>query len=84
MKMWLGDPVNTNIYIYIHTHTHTHIYYVYIYICTYILGFPWWSSGASPMSLSGKESICNAGDTGDVGLIAGSGRSPREENGNLL
>ena len=31
-------------------------------------GFPWW--------LSGKEHTCNAGDTGDVGLIPGSGRSP--------
>ena len=29
----------------------------------------------------GKESVCNAGD---LGLIAGSGRSPGEENGNLL
>ena len=26
----------------------------------------------------------NAGDTGDVGLIPGSGRSPGEGNGNLL
>ena len=24
----------------------------------------------------GKESACNAGDAGDVGLISGSGRSP--------
>ena len=30
-------------------------------------GFPWW--------LSGKESACSAGD---VGLIPGLGRSPRE------
>ena len=30
---------------------------------------------------SGKESACNAGDTGDVGLIPGSGRSPGEGNG---
>ena len=37
-----------------------------------------------PQCLSGKESICNAGDTGDVGSIPGSGRSSREENGNLL
>ena len=36
----------------------------------YQKGFPWW--------LSGKESACN----GDVGLIPGSGRSPREGNGN--
>ena len=31
----------------------------------------WW--------ISGKESACNAGD---LGLIAGSGRSPGEGNGN--
>ena len=34
-------------------------------------GLPWW--------LSGKESACNAGDTGEVGSIPGSGRSPGEE-----
>ena len=34
--------------------------------------------------LSGKESACNAGDTGDVGSIPGLGRSPREGNGNPL
>ena len=26
---------------------------------------------------AGEESVCSAGDTGDVGLISGSGRSPR-------
>ena len=31
---------------------------------------------------SGKEFACNAGDTGDTGLIPGSGRSPGEGNGN--
>ena len=39
-------------------------------------GFPRW--------LSGKESACNAGDTGDVGLIPGSGRFPGGGNGNPL
>ena len=29
-----------------------------------------------------KESICNAGDTGDMGLIPGSGRSPGGGHGN--
>ena len=29
----------------------------------------------------GKESTCNTGDTGDVGLIPGSGRSRGEGNG---
>ena len=39
-------------------------------------GLPWW--------LSSKETTCNAGDTGDVGSIPGSGRSPGEGNGNPL
>ena len=34
-------------------------------------------------SSAGKESACNAGDTGEVGLIPGSERSPGEGNGNL-
>ena len=37
------------------------------------IGLPWW--------LSGKESAANAEDTG---YIPGSGRSPREGNGNTL
>ena len=32
----------------------------------------------------GKESACNAGDTGDTGSIPGWGRSPGEGNGNAL
>ena len=40
------------------------------------LGFPGGSLG--------KESTCNAGDTGDKGLIPGLGRSPGEGNGNPL
>ena len=35
-----------------------------------------------PLWLSGKESACNAGASGDVGLIPGSGRSAGEGNGN--
>ena len=35
------------------------------------------SIGASPTAPAGKESACNAGDTGDLGLIPGSGRSSR-------
>ena len=31
---------------------------------------------------AGEEFTCNAGDTGDMGLIAGSGRLPGEGNGN--
>ena len=33
---------------------------------------------------TGKECTCNAGNTGEVGLIPGSGRSPGEGNGNPL
>ena len=39
-------------------------------------GFSWW--------LSGKESAHNAEDTGDLGLIPGSRRSPEWGNGNSL
>ena len=37
-----------------------------------------------PGSSIGKESACSAEDTGDLGLIPGWGRSPREGNGNPL
>ena len=37
-----------------------------------------------PSSSAGKESVCDAGDTGDVGSIPGSGRSSGEGHGNLL
>jgi len=37
-----------------------------------------------PQWLSSKEITFNAGDTGDTGLILGSGRSPGEGNGNTL
>ena len=40
---------------------------------TPIAGLPWW--------LCGKESTCDAGDTG---FIPGSERSPRDRNGNPL
>ena len=36
--------------------------------------YPWW--------LSGKESVCSAGEVGDSGSIPGLGRSPGEGNGN--
>ena len=38
--------------------------------------------GSFPDGLVGKESACNAGDKGHVGLISGLGRSPGEGNGN--
>ena len=37
-----------------------------------------------PDSSEGKESACNAGDTGDEGSIPGSGRSPGGGNSNPL
>ena len=37
-----------------------------------------------PNGSVGKESTCNVGDTGDLGLIPGSGRSPGGGNGNPL
>ena len=37
-----------------------------------------------PHGLVGNESACNAGDTGDMGLIHGLGRSPGEGNDNPL
>ena len=37
-----------------------------------------------PSDSTGKESACNAGDTGDIDLTPGSGRSPGGENGNPL
>ena len=37
-----------------------------------------------PQWLSGKESACNAGDTGDAGSISGLRRSPGGGNGNQL
>ena len=40
--------------------------------------------GGLPRWLSGKESACNAGATGDAGLIPGSGRSPGGGHGNPL
>ena len=46
---------------------------VFCYWCYVNMGLPRW--------LCGKESACNAGDTGDTGSIFGSGRSPRGGNG---
>ena len=37
-----------------------------------------------PLWLSGKESACNAGATGDSGLAPGLGRPPAGEQGNPL
>ena len=50
------------------------------------LGASVYSSGKKgfPSGSAGKASTCNAGDTGDSGLIPGSGRSPGEGSGNPL
>ena len=40
--------------------------------------------GASPVARVGKEAACNAGDTGDTGLIPGLGRCPGGGHGNPL
>ena len=45
-------------------------------VCVYVYEFPW--------CLSGKEPAYNARDTGDVGSIPGSGRSPGGGHGNPL
>ena len=37
-----------------------------------------------PCGSTGEESACHAGDSGDAGLISGSGRSAAGENGNPL
>ena len=42
------------------------------------------SSFRLPQWLSGKESACNAADTGNPGSISGSGRSPGGGHSNLL
>ena len=54
---------------YLFSPTHIHVH-------IHIFRLPWW--------LSGKESSCNAGASGDTVSILGSGRSPGERNGNPL
>ena len=51
---------------------------MYLILIEYIVNYSICLSvfGVLPQWLSGKESACNAEDTGDVGLILGSGRSP--------
>ena len=47
-------------------------------VCVYIYIYIFFNGSA------GKESACNAGDTGDAGSIPGSGSFPGEGNGNQL
>ena len=54
---------------------------MYMYVCVYIythnrLGFPLW--------LSGRQSACSAGETGNMDSVPGSGRFSGEGNGNIL
>ena len=44
----------------------------------------WGQTLGFPGGSDSKESTCNAGASGDVGLIPGSGKSPGEGNSNLL
>ena len=44
----------------------------------------YWTSRGFPNGSMGKESTCNAEDTGDVGSIPWSGRSPGGGNGDLF
>ena len=61
-------------YIYIYLYLYTYVILYIVCICVYkVYGLPWW--------LSGKEFACNAEN---MGSILGSGRSPREGNGNPL
>ena len=53
---------------------------VTLFIQYVLLGVPW----ASPVALVVKNLLANAGDTRDMGLIPGSGRSPGEGHGNPL
>ena len=57
-----------------HVHIRTHRHNIYIIQIYYHLGNPL-------VAQDSKESVCNAGDPGS---IPGSGRSPREGNGNPL
>ena len=52
------------------------LYFCFANKITYNIFLPSW--------LSGKESTCNAGDTGDLVLIPESGRSPGKGHGNPL
>ena len=46
------------------------------------MGVRGWGRGSRRGGAVGKESACNAGDTGDASSISGLGRSPGGESGN--
>ena len=68
MQVKILAMINASLY-----KTEKHFFTVFNHQYTQILGFPCGSDG--------KESACNVGHPG---LIPGSGRSPREGNGNPL
>ena len=53
-------------------------------VITIIIFIPEYGRGGLPWWLGNEESVCNAGEAGDGGLIPGLGRSPGEEHGNPL
>ena len=62
-------------------HSFTSEFYMYLIVLSHPYkvesgGLAWW--------LSGKESACSAGDTGDTSSIPGVGRCSGEGNGNPL
>ena len=66
------QPFQTSIFI-----TQIQVYmHICVCVCVHICRLPQW--------LSGKETICNAGATGDMGSIPGSGRSLGGGHGNPL
>ena len=52
--------------------------------CGEFQGKFWERQWVFPDGSAGEESICHVGDTGDMGSIPGSGRSPGGGNGNPL
>ena len=65
-------------------------YWILFWICSntqsyiFCLSHIYYSTKGFPSGSEGKETICNAGDIGRVGLIPGLRRSPGEGNGNPL
>ena len=60
------------------TSLHSHAVYCIIYVCVYLYVYiDICSIGVSLLTACANESMCNAQDAGDMGLIPGLGRSPR-------
>ena len=71
-----GTNTGVGCHIYI---KYNYMWYINIYNVTLCICI--WINQSLPRWLSGKESTCNVGDSGS---IAGSERSPEEEDGNTL